>query len=142
MINSVTPVEPQPNPPEVAAFSDTPETSEPIGEEATVDFDALKSRVESDLDLLREVIELYLECAPQMLAEVEVAVARCDRQAIEQASHSLKGAMLNIGAGPAARAAARLEIASRRPDFVQIRDLFTDLKQENAVLVTALQSHC
>ena len=70
-------------------------------------------RVENDWDLLDEMLELFLESSPPLLAEIEAGVARRDSQTVERAAHALKGAMHSISAVPAAQAAANLEEVAR-----------------------------
>ena len=105
-----------------------------------VDFEALMRRVESDFDLLQRVIELFVETAPQILTEIDAAVARGDRDAIVRSSHSLHGAMLSVAAVPAAQAASRLEHASQESDLEEIATLLADLKQESTRLLAALRT--
>ncbi len=118
------------------------EIREPISDQlSTVDFEGLYLRVEHDLQLLDELIELFLETSPQMFLEIEAAVARRDRQAIERGTHALKGAMLNIGAESAAGVADLLEQGSREESFEQLNDSLVCLKSEMDRLVNALSSH-
>jgi PAS domain S-box-containing protein len=118
------------------------ESREPTSDQLSpVDFAALYSRVEHDLQLLDELIELFLETSPQMYLEIEAAVARRDRQAIEQGTHALKGAMLNIGAESAAEVAGQLELRSQVGSFEQLSESLTCLKNEMDRLVYALSSH-
>jgi two-component system sensor histidine kinase/response regulator len=79
----------------------------------SVDMTTLLTRVENDWDLLHEMIALFLESSPPLLAEIEAAVARQDRQTVERAAHALKGAMQSISAVPAAQAASNLEEIAR-----------------------------
>ncbi len=74
-----------------------------------VDLATLLTRVENDWDLLHEMIELFLDSSPQLLAEIEAGLARQDCQSVERTAHALKGAMQSISAVPAAQAAATLE---------------------------------
>jgi HPt (histidine-containing phosphotransfer) domain-containing protein len=76
-----------------------------------------------------------------MYLEIEAAVARRDRQAIEQGTHALKGAMLNIGAESAAEVAGQLELRSQVGSFEQLSESLTCLKNEMDRLVYALSSH-
>ncbi len=106
-----------------------------------VDFEALNARVENDWTLLQEVIELFLDNSPGIFAQIEAAVARGDRQAIERAAHALQGAMLNVAAGPAALAASRLEKASSGQDFDQIAESQANLNYELDRLLLILAAH-
>lgn len=98
----------------------------------------LLSRVENDWDLLQEMIELFLESSPSLLAEIEAGVARHDRHTVERAAHALKGAMQSISAVPAAHAALHLEEIARG-NTTEITDKsLSNLKSEFERLVLAL----
>jgi HPt (histidine-containing phosphotransfer) domain-containing protein len=104
-----------------------------------VDLAALLSQVENDWDLLGELIELFLDSSPRLLAEAEAGIARSDSQTIERAAHALKGAMQNMGAIPGAQAAADLEEIGRNGDLTHAPDALSRLKQEFDDLVVALE---
>jgi len=103
-----------------------------------LDLADLMSRVEDDLDLMHEILNLLMESSPPLLAAIEAAYARHDCQAIESAAHSLRGALQNVGAIPAARTAADLEDAGRGGDLLRAGDLLTCLKLEYAQLKSHL----
>jgi signal transduction histidine kinase/DNA-binding response OmpR family regulator/HPt (histidine-containing phosphotransfer) domain-containing protein len=104
-----------------------------------VDMAALLSQVENDWDLLGELIELFLDSSPRLLAEAEAGLARHDAQTIERAAHALKGAMQNMGAVPAVQAAADLEEIGRNGDLSHAQESLARLKQEFDCLVVALE---
>ena len=104
-----------------------------------IDFAALLSQVENDWDLLGELIELFLESSPKLIAEAEAGLARSDSQTIERAAHALKGAMQNMGAVPAVQAAADLEQIGRGGDLTHAQESLIKLKQEFDQLVVALE---
>jgi HPt (histidine-containing phosphotransfer) domain-containing protein len=103
-----------------------------------LDLAALLTRVENDWELLGEMIELFLDSSPRLLAEIEAGVARQDSQTVERAAHALKGAMQSMGAVPAAHAALCLEEIGRGGDMAQADELLTSLKQEFERLVSVL----
>jgi two-component system, sensor histidine kinase and response regulator len=78
-----------------------------------VDLATLLARVEDDWELLHEMVELFLESSPSLMAEIEAGAARRDRRTVERAAHALKGAMQSISAVPAAHAAAIVEERAR-----------------------------
>ena len=59
-----------------------------------------------DVDLLREISDLFLSGLPENLNEIGRAVASGDAEALERSSHSLKGAIGNFGAHRAFKARA------------------------------------
>jgi len=78
---------------------------------------ALKGDREECADLLDELVEVFLDDCPKLLAETETAVVRRDGPAIERCAHRLKGALGIFARGPAFEAAERLEQAGRAPDL-------------------------
>ena len=65
------------------------------------DREALRARVENDLDLLAEMIDLYLTSSPLLLSELESAVASGDGERVTRAAHTLKGVFGSMCAAPA-----------------------------------------
>lgn len=62
------------------------------------DYADFLARIDGDHDLLREVIEIFLEDTPRLLSDFYTAVAQDDLVAAERAAHTLKGAAANISA--------------------------------------------
>ena len=78
-----------------------------------IDVSEVLERVDGDKELLGELVELFLEESPSMLADVKEAVARNDAKALEYAAHTLKGSVGNFWAKDACEAAFVLEEAAR-----------------------------
>ncbi len=69
--------------------------------------------VDDDRELLRAMIELFVEHGPQDLAAIQAAVAAQDATALAASAHRLKGALLQFGAPVALEAASSLEILGK-----------------------------
>ena len=54
--------------------------------------------VDGDMELLREVVGLFLEEYPKTLAEIRDAIDEGDPHRLNRAAHSLKGSVGNFGA--------------------------------------------
>jgi len=65
--------------------------------------------VEGDQELLAEMINLFVEDAPNLIAAMRTALQKGDLLALERSAHSLKGAAGNLSAQPTAAAALQLE---------------------------------
>ncbi len=61
------------------------------------------SRVGGDVELLREVVGLFLDDYPQSLDLIRDAVARGDQAGLERHAHSLKGSVSTFGAAGSLR---------------------------------------
>jgi signal transduction histidine kinase/CheY-like chemotaxis protein len=94
------------------------------------DLSALRSRVEDDLDLLAEMIDLYLSSSPLLMTEIESAVAAQDAEKIHRAAHTLKGALKNMCATACAEAALQLEMIGRAGDVDRAAEPLAILKGE------------
>jgi HPt (histidine-containing phosphotransfer) domain-containing protein len=91
-------------------------------------------------DLLAELIDLFLEDAPERLASVKEAVNASDWAGLADRAHSLKGSCASLGAVNMASLCARLEAMGRnlaqRSDAV---DLIGDLEDEYVRVREALE---
>jgi two-component system, sensor histidine kinase and response regulator len=87
-------------------------------------------RVGGDMELLRELVEIFSEEYPRMLGEIEFAVKEGDGKRLQKASHKLKGSLLQFAAPVATEAAATLESSSREMLPERIHSLIANLKRE------------
>ena len=107
--------------------------------EDIVDFEALRARVEQDLDLLQEMIELFLQSSPQLFSEIKTAVASRDGPMLARSAHTLTGALQNMCAERCARVTLRLETCGRTGDMAQAGSSFRELQDEWQHLQSALR---
>jgi len=101
------------------------------------------SRVGGDVDLLREVAELFLGDYPESLANLRDAVNTHNAQLVEQHAHRLKGSVSTFGARGAFDAALSLERKGRAGDLAGAEDSLHALEVALAQLhpeLEALQS--
>jgi PAS domain S-box-containing protein len=87
------------------------------------------SRVGGDVELLKEVVELFLDDYPSTLEKIQRAVAAGDPAALEHYAHSLKGSVSTFGAGRAFDAAFTLEKKGRAGDMTGVQDGLHQLEQ-------------
>lgn len=87
------------------------------------------SRVGGDLELLKEVVELFLEDYPSTFQQIRAAVATRDAKALEHHAHSLKGSVSTFGANRAFEAAFALEKQGRGGDLVGAQENLLRLEQ-------------
>ena len=77
------------------------------------DPESLLHRVDGDLELLRELEELFTTQVPRMLARIEEAIKNESPSELEKAGHKVKGTVLQFSAQAAAAAALQLEDMGR-----------------------------
>jgi CheY-like chemotaxis protein len=94
------------------------------------DLTGLRSRVEDDLDLLAEMIDLYLSSSPLLMAKIESAVAARDAQNINREAHTLKGVLKNMCAATCAEAAFQLETIGKSGDVERADEPLAILRNE------------
>jgi len=70
----------------------------------------LLERAGGDEELLRQIVELFLDSGPRYLEQLESALAQGDAAALQRAAHSLRGAASNFGASAVCTHAQRLEM--------------------------------
>jgi CheY-like chemotaxis protein len=102
------------------------------------DREAALARVDGDVDLLREIVGLFLADWPQMLAALHAALANESAAVLIQTAHALKGAVGSLGALAATDAAQCLEELGQRSAFAQARIALATLEDEIAHLIPVL----
>jgi CheY-like chemotaxis protein len=95
-------------------------------------------RVGGDEALLQELIGLFLEDSPRLLANVRDAIARGDAPKLKIAAHTLKGSAANFGATPTVAAAQALERLAEEGSFTGAAEAATLLEQTVERLRTTL----
>lgn len=78
----------------------------------------LLTLMEGDHDLLHELIDVFLEDAPERMAAVRQALGAGDAVALYKAAHTLKGSAGNFGATEVVSRALQLEAHARCGDLV------------------------
>jgi PAS domain S-box-containing protein len=98
----------------------------------------LVSRVDNDPQLLRDLVDLFLEDGPRLVNEIRVALDRKDAKAAERGAHSLKGCTSNLAAQMASEAAFKLERLARAGDLGDAESVLQELEGQLERLKPAL----
>ena len=98
--------------PAAAAAPDTGRSAPDDSAAVPVDWPQFMQVADNDPQLVRELVELFIESGDAALEEISNALGAGDLRAVGRAAHSLKGASANIHARPTSVAAAQLEIAA------------------------------
>jgi len=106
----------------------------------SIDIKELLSRVDGDEMLLKEIIALFLEDYPGLMAQIQDAVAAGDNAGLERVSHTLKGSIGNFAAKSAFDAALRLEMIGRSGDMSAAREAYIALEEEIRRLAVSLST--
>ena len=128
---------------ETSAKPPSPEATPPVREFAdALDRAALLERLEGDAELLAEIVGVFLEDCPRLVASIREAVARGDARLLERAAHTLKGSVGNFGVSAAAAAALRLEQMGRQGELAQAGEACAALDREIERLKPILAGLC
>ena len=107
-----------------------------------IDRVSLLERVEGDRELLTEMIHLFQEDAPKLLAAMRDALQRGDMAVLERSAHSLKGAASNLSAKATAAAALQLERDAKNKDAESAKKSLAEVERAVEQLLPALAELC
>ena len=108
--------------------------------EQVFDMTEALENVGGDMDLLKEIIEIFLEDFPKQMKEIQEGIDKGDAHVVERAAHSLKGSVANFAAKRAHEAAYRLEVLGREVNLGEANEALADLEKEIEGLKGALDS--
>lgn len=97
-------------------------------------------RVHGDLQLLRELVDLFAVEVPRMLARIEKAIQHGSASELEKASHMIKGSMLQFSAHEAASIALQLEESGQAGSLAGTQVLLEKLRREIVALQQTLRA--
>jgi len=93
-------------------------------------------------DLLRQIVQLYLESAPALLAQLAAGLATADLDSVSNAAHSLKSSSANLGAIELSKMCGKLEAAARAgtigADLPPLSAIEAEYQRVRAALLTEL----
>jgi len=88
--------------------------------------------------LLVRIIDLYIESSPQLLLDMEQAVAQQDTNSLYKVAHSLKNSSANLGITDLTNLCRELEIKGREGDLASGAILVADIKRLYSTVAAAL----
>jgi len=99
-------------------------------ESVIFDKNGLLERVLDDEELVKELIQEFLEEMPGRLEELKAALEALDFKSIRSQGHTIKGTAGNMGAIALQKVAARLEAAGQGMDKETASQLTEQLEQQ------------
>ena len=96
--------------------------------------------VDGDIELLQDVIALFLDECPDRLSDLEEALVEQDAQDIERAAYRLKGILGNVGARVALSLAEQLEMMGENGRLNAWEDVWVELKLEITNVIQFVKS--
>jgi len=112
---------------------------------AALDRSALLERVEGDMDLLGDLIELFKEDSVRQLAAIGDAIDKKQPDLLRRAAHTLKGTCGNLGATEAAATALELEKLAASGDLSRAHESLRSLEEQIKMagkLLDGLRQEC
>ena len=94
---------------------------------------ALKA-TDGDFELLKDVVDAFLEEYPTLMAVLEPAIVARDAAVVQRASHTIKGTLRLFGNVPAKAFAEQLEEMGQSGVLEHALDTFESLKHELSTL--------
>lgn len=95
-----------------------------------IDRDRAVRLMDADQDLMRGLVHLFLQLAPERLQKLHAAAARADATELSLESRALKGAAERIAARSVAECAAAVDQAAQQHDYARIGEQLVRLESE------------
>lgn len=97
-------------------------------------------RLDGDVELLRDLLQIFSEESPLLLKKISTAIEHGSFEDVRKLSHKLKGSALQFSGDRAASLAASLEQMGADQSLEGAARIFSELKREVANLEQSLQS--
>ncbi len=107
--------------------------------DSPIDEDALFELVDEDPEFLATLVDTFLCDCATYVESIRTAIDEDDAEALVREAHGLKGAVANMQADEARKAARRLEQIGRSENLDRAPDALRDLEDEIENLVPALK---
>jgi len=119
--------------------SDQPVLTSATGDQRLVDWDAALAGVDGDADLLRDVVEAFVEEADEMIGLILQSVASRDHKVLHRAAHTLKGTLMSVGAPGPSQTAGEIEQLAANEFPQESASLVSQLQQQHRSVVAELR---
>ncbi len=96
------------------------------------------ARVGSDPEVLREIIQLFIEDCPKQLEAIQLGLQAGDAKAVYRAAHTLKGSVGNFQAQEIVALLQRLEARAREGDLATCGKVYEQIDAATSRLMTTL----
>lgn len=110
-----------------------------LDRQRVVDWKHAFETVGGDRELLREIVSVFLRERPNMLRDLEQALATADTKNFRRGAHSFRGALVHLGAAPAMELAEKLEELGQAGDLNGGWNLLETFKIELEKLTSELE---
>lgn len=99
-----------------------------------LDLDGTLENLGGDPELLQELLEFFMEMAPQQLEDLGTVVASGDIAGVDLQAHSMKGGAANVGAVRLCAASRELEMLAKAGSLEGADAMLARIREEFAAL--------
>ncbi len=99
-----------------------------------LDLDGTLENLGGDPELLQELLDFFMEMAPQQLQDLAAVVASGDIAGVDLQAHSMKGGAANVGAVRLCAAARELEMLAKAGSLEGADAMLARVREEFAAL--------
>jgi HPt (histidine-containing phosphotransfer) domain-containing protein len=108
--------------------------------EPVFNYEESVTRLGGDEELFADILDIFLEDAPKLLAEASHSLGSGDSETLERAAHTLKGLSANFAAPAAVEAGYAVELLAREHRLQSAAMCFPRLETELHRLEAALRA--
>jgi HPt (histidine-containing phosphotransfer) domain-containing protein len=105
------------------------------------DYEDFLYRIDGDVDLLKEVIVIFLEDTPRLLANLYSGIRSGDKKTVERAVHTLKGATANISAKRLQQLSHHVQLMLKTNDVVHLEPFIEGFEENYEKLDQVLRGY-
>ena len=106
------------------------ESPQSCSQKSIFDYHMMQRRMMNDEELLREIIQIYLDDTPAKLEQIKNCLDINDLPAVAREAHSLKGASLNVEAKAVAELAQKLQNTAEALNLLSTQQILQEIEQE------------
>ena len=99
-----------------------------------IDLSLALNATDGDIELLRDVVEAFLEEYPTLLVQLEAAIQAGDKALVQRSSHTIKGTLRLFGKVPSQELAGLLEEMGTSGSLENATETYQSLKLSLAAL--------
>lgn len=103
------------------------------------DKDQLLENLDHDMDLIKDLVEIYISTIEERLKEIDISIKTSDYEALRVSAHTLKGSSSNFFANNVVEISAKLEALGKNKTLENTNEIFNQLKNEVELLSKSLQ---
>ena len=117
------------------------ETPQQVSErDGGFDHRAVLSRLDGDVELLGQLVEMFFQECPDYLGQIRAAIDDHDQEALRKSAHGLKGPVSTLSLTTALEAVLQLERIGKSDSMEGAQSVYDDLNRELERMKTVVQA--